>query len=109
LSEIVVIPFFCGHTFSKSALFLSRIISKAARIFILTKHPSFRYHETLRGTISTILKSFHKWSYHTSEWLATFDEASRVRPTRMIDHPAVGLRATRRTSHRAVYKSIIRG
>jgi len=35
--------------------------------------------------------------------------ASRARPSRMTDHPAVGLRAARRISHRVVYKSIIGG
>ncbi|MGA2733899.1 MAG: hypothetical protein ABSG35_15075 [Syntrophobacteraceae bacterium] len=50
------------------------------------------------------------------EWVVDSDfrffpavKASRARSSRMIDHPAVGLRATRSTSHSVVYTSIIRG
>jgi len=71
------------------------------------------YSVLIRRNVSSDLKSDEATKL---EWVVDSDfrffpavKASRARSSRMIDHPAVGLRATRSTSHSVVYTSIIRG
>ena len=71
------------------------------------------YSVLIRRNVSSDLKSDEATKL---EWVVDSDfrffsavKASRARSSRMIDHPAVGLGATRRISQRAVYTSMIRG